>query len=61
MIGLNTETKRLEGGKHGGELVEWVPADYLLWLYDNEKAEDDLVEYIERHMQFLRFEAGRED
>jgi hypothetical protein len=33
-----------------------VPADYLIWLYENNKCSNDVREYIEDNLEVLRFE-----
>lgn len=37
-------------GKYEGKKMEDVPDDYLLWLYDNDKATCDVKNYIESEM-----------
>lgn len=46
-------------GKHKGELLNEVPAKYLLWLYDQDWLEDshpDLYDYIQENYQHLERE-----
>ena len=43
-------------GEHTGTKLANVPADYLLWLYDKDKASAPLREYIEYNMDVLRQE-----
>lgn len=43
-------------GKHEGKRMIDVPADYLLWLYDNNKAGKKVDMYIFANLQALRKE-----
>ncbi len=36
-------------GKHKGKTLSQVPADYLLWLYDQPKLDPKLKAYIEEN------------
>jgi uncharacterized protein (DUF3820 family) len=43
----------LTWGKYKGQMLENVPADYLLWLYENKKGDPDLWMYIKANMDAL--------
>ncbi len=47
-------------GKYKGIKMANVPADYLLWLYDNNKCNKDVKDYIEDNLDVLRFEIKRQ-
>lgn len=40
-------------GKFKGDKMEKVPASYLLWLRDNEKASRDVLDYINENETVL--------
>lgn len=44
-------------GKHQGTKMANVPADYLLWLHDNNKCNASVKNYIIRNLNALRKEA----
>lgn len=41
-------------GMHKGKKLANVPANYLLWLYENEKAFGTLKTYIEENMDAIK-------
>lgn len=43
-------------GKHKGTAMANVPAQYLLWLYDNNKCTPEVREYITDNLDALRLE-----
>ena len=43
-------------GKYKGEKMANVPADYLLWLYENNKCFGDIKKYIEENMDSITAE-----
>jgi uncharacterized protein (DUF3820 family) len=47
-------------GKYKGTALANVPAEYLIWLYDNNKAYGKLLFYIHRNMDVLHADAARE-
>ena len=51
-----TDETPMPFGKYKDDRMDEVPAEYLLWLYDNDKARN-LVEYIEDNMDVLQQEA----
>jgi uncharacterized protein (DUF3820 family) len=53
-----TDESLMPFGIHKDKKLEDVPADYLLWLYkDNKCGKSGLKEYIEENMDFLELEA----
>lgn len=51
-----TDKSPMPFGKHKGVEMANVPADYLLWLYENNKCTDEVKEYIEDNMDVLKME-----
>lgn len=45
-------------GKHKGTPLANVPADYLIWLYENSKAYGKLAFYIKRNWDALKKEVA---
>lgn len=43
-------------GQYKGKRMIDVPASYLLWLYENNKCNNDVREYIEDNMDALKLE-----
>ena len=43
-------------GKHKGKDLEDVPADYLLYIYDNNMCSEPIREYIEDNLDVLKHE-----
>lgn len=46
-------------GKFKGEKMENVPANYLVWLYEEAKCDGDVKAYIEDNMDVLKLELKR--
>lgn len=46
-------------GKYKGEKMINVPADYLLWLYENNKCSGEVRHYIEENMDVISVEIKR--
>ena len=46
-------------GKYKGEAMVDVPASYLLWLYENNKCNRQVKDYIEDCMDALKKEVGK--
>lgn len=44
-------------GKHKGKMLSQVPADYLLWLYDQPRLDPKLKVYIEENKDALNQES----
>ena len=43
-------------GKHKGKAMANVPADHLLWLYEQDWLRDPVKTYIERNLDVLKKE-----
>lgn len=43
-------------GKYKGEKMGNVPAEYLMWLYDNNKCNQAVKDYIEDNLDVLQYE-----
>lgn len=55
-IMILTDESPMPFGKWQGRKMANVPADYLIWLYENNKCNNDVREYIEDNLEVLRFE-----
>jgi len=53
-----TDTSTIWFGKHKGKKLENVPADYLIWLFDNNKCPNSLRQYIIENRDVLDKEAS---
>ena len=40
-------------GKYKGRPMEDVPADYLIWLVDNQRASPEVIEYVRENQDVL--------
>lgn len=49
----------MPSGKYANYPMIEVPADYLLWLYDNNKAWEPVKTYIEENMDVLKKEVNK--
>lgn len=47
-------------GKYEGRQIKDVPADYLLWLYYNNRAIMAIRSYVEKHIRELEQQALEE-
>lgn len=47
-------------GKWTGTRMANVPADYLLWLYDNKKCNAEVAEYIKENIDVLKKQVEEE-
>lgn len=54
-----TDESIMPFGKYKGENMADVPADYLLWLYENNKCNGDVKAYIEDNLQVIKDEIRR--
>lgn len=54
--GLNDQSI-IQFGKHRGKMLSQVPADYLLWLYDQPRLDPMLKAYIEENFDSPQFQA----
>ena len=46
-------------GKYKGDKMENVPGKYLLWLYENDKCNKLVKDYIEDNLDVLNKETGQ--
>ena len=46
-------------GKFKGTKMGNVPAEYLLWLYENDKCDEPVKEYIEDNLEVIKIEIKR--
>jgi len=51
-----TDNDEMPWGKHQGISMANVPADYLLWLYKENKCSDNVREYIKENLDVLKEE-----
>lgn len=56
-----TDESRMPFGKYKGEKMANVPAEYLMWLYENQTGEgkSDLKDYIEDNLDVIKVEIKR--
>lgn len=47
---------KMPWGKYEGKLMEDVPADYFIWLLENNKCSGDVKKYIQENEKSLRME-----
>lgn len=52
-----TDQEILNFGKHQGKRLIDVPADYLIWIYENNKCPGYIRKYIEDNMDALKLES----
>lgn len=55
-----TDESEMTFGKHKGIKLANIPADYLIWLYENVQLDNDLKAYIKDNEAGLRKEIERE-
>ena len=51
-----TDNSPMPWGKYKGYKMANVPADYLIWLYENDRCDKHIKAYIEDNLDVLRFE-----
>ena len=51
-----TDSSRMPFGKYVNEKMANVSASYLLWLYDNNKCNQQVKDYIEENIDVLKEE-----
>lgn len=51
-----TDKSPMPYGKHKGVLMANVPADYLIWLYNNKKCTYPVEQYVKANLDVLRSE-----
>ncbi|RMZ60042.1 hypothetical protein D1632_10650 [Chryseobacterium nematophagum] len=55
------DTDIMPYGLHKGKQMQDVPAEYLLWLYEEEKCTGPVKEYIKDNLQVLEIEIERNE
>ena len=56
---MNDKSK-MPYGKYQGEQMEDVPAEYLLWLYENNKCSGDVKSYIKENLKVIKMQISNE-
>lgn len=51
-----TDESPMPFGKHKGDKMANVPASYLMWLYDNNKCNAEVKEYVKDNLEVLQKE-----
>lgn len=51
-----TDKSPMPFGKHAGTEIANVPADYLIWMYENNKCNNQVKEYIQDNIDILKME-----
>ncbi len=51
-----TDESKMPWGKYKGEPMGIIPADYLIWLYDNNKCSGEVKAYIKDNLDVLNEE-----
>lgn len=51
-----TDESIMPFGKYKGQKLANIPADYLIWLHDNDKCFGELKQYIAENMDVLKSE-----
>ena len=51
-----TDESVMTFGKYKGEKMANIPADYLLWLYENSKVYGDVKDYIKENLDVIKSE-----
>lgn len=46
-------------GKWKGRQMADVPADYLLWLYENNKASGEVLQYIKDNLEVIKHQVKK--
>lgn len=54
-----TDQSLMPYGAHKGKAMINVPAQYLMWLYDNNKCSGEVKKYIEDNKDVLKVEIKR--
>jgi uncharacterized protein (DUF3820 family) len=59
MVPALTDKSLMLLGKYQGYELANVPAQYLLWIYDNLQLREDLIKYIDANRKGLEAEVKR--
>lgn len=51
-----TDQTVINYGKHAGQKLANIPADYLIWLYENDKCNAPMRAYIKDNLEVLKAE-----
>lgn len=51
-----TDNSEMPFGKYAGEKMANIPAQYLLWMYDNNRCTGSVLVYITANLDVLRKE-----
>ena len=54
-----TDTSPMPFGVHAGKAMANVPANYLLWLWDNQRTNEEVKKYICENLQALQQEVRK--
>lgn len=54
-----TDESIMPWGKYKGYEMQNVPASYLIWLYENDKCDKAVRDYIKENLDFLKMEVKR--
>ena len=54
-----TDTDQMPSGKHKGELMQDVPAEYLRYIYDNDLCSQRVKQYITENLEIIDLEIKR--
>ena len=52
---MNDQSK-MPYGKYQGEQMEDVPAEYLLWLYENDKCSGEVKAYVRDNIDIIKMQ-----
>ena len=55
-----TDESIMPFGRYKGDRLKTIPASYLIWLYENNKCNKDLNDYIEDNLDVLKLEIKNE-
>lgn len=50
------DTDKMPFGKYAGTQMIKVPASYLIWIYENDKCNSQVREYVKDNLDVLKFE-----
>lgn len=54
-----TDESKMPYGKHKDTEMADVPADYLIWLFENNRCSGNVKEYIKENLDVLQVEIKR--
>lgn len=56
-VGLKEEPI-IKYGKYEGKKVSQIPAEYLIWLYENDRCSPMIKDYVKKNLSILKMEAA---